>query len=219
METSDRFNIEINGSKIDFTPGKWFIDRRFRVLNLEDHVVEGVNTIKATTDFLWDTEIENIYIFGDFALGPEAEGFPLIKEPQTLNPVDWVSQGYPFYSGSVVYRLGVTLEKDDSARYEIDLSGATGSVFSVSVNDAEVGAIPFPPFRGDITGALKNGDNIIEIEVAGTLRNALGPHHQKDTDNIKLAGPEQFCDESNWTDSYNFVPYGFIEPPKLIKIT
>ena len=105
------------------------------------------------------------------------------------------------------------------ARYEIDLSGAAGSVFSVTVNDVVVGAIPFQPFRGDITGVLKNGNNAIEIEIAGTLGNALGPHHLKNSENSIHIGPEQFCDESNWTDSYNFVPYGFIKPPKLIKIT
>ncbi|MFC1537831.1 glycosyl hydrolase [Candidatus Latescibacterota bacterium] len=218
MEDSDRYTVEINGAKIDFTPGRWFIDRRYRVLNIEDHVVAGVNTIKATTDYLWDTELENVHIFGDFAVGAEADGFPIIKEPETLMGSDWGTQGYPFYAGTMVYRLGVTIEKDESARYEIDLSGASGSVFSVVVNDEDVGVIPFPPYRGDITGALKNGDNVIEIEVAGSLRNVYGPLHYKKTGNIARTGPEQFRDEANWTDSYNFVPYGLIDPPKLIKI-
>ena len=218
METSDRFTIEINGTKIDFTPGRWYIDRRFRVLNLEDHIVEGINTIKAKTDFLWDTEIENIYIFGDFAVGPEEEGFPIIKEPETLNLGNWVTQGYPFYSGSITYKMEFTLDKDDSARYEIDLSSAAGSIFSVIVNEIEVGAIPFSPFRGDITDALKNGDNVVEIEVVGTLRNTLGPFHTKNDVKEEIIGPEQFYDETKLTDSYRFSPYGIIKPPKLVKI-
>jgi len=218
MESSDRFIIEINGTGIDFTPGKWYIDRRFRVMNLEDHIVEGVNTIKATTDFLWDTEIENIYIFGDFAVGPEEEGFPIIKEPETLNPGNWVMQGYPFYSGSIAYKMEFTLDKDDSARYEIYLPSAVGSIFSVIVNDVEVGAVPFPPLRGDITGALKNGDNVAEIEVVSTLRNTLGPFHVKNNDSGKIIRTEQSCDEANLTDSYQFSPYGLIKPPRLVKI-
>jgi len=114
--------------------------------------------------------------------------------------------------------LNFSLDKDDFARYEIDLSGAFGSVFTVAVNEVEVGAIPFSPYRGDITDALKNGDNNVEIEVFGTLRNALGPHHLKNDNNREFIGPEQFCDEANWTDSYQFVQYGFIKPPKLIKV-
>ncbi len=218
MESSDRFKIEINGKEIDFAPGKWFIDRRFRVLHLEDHIIEGKNTITATTDYLWDTEIENIYIFGDFAVGHEEEGFPIIKEPETLNNGNWGLQGYPFYSGSISYKLEFTLDKDDSTRYEIDLSEASGSIFSVTVNEAEVGAIPFSPFRGDITGALKNGDNIVEIEVVGTLRNTLGPFHIKDNDSREIIRTEQFCDEAELTESYQFVSYGLLKPPKLIKI-
>jgi hypothetical protein len=213
MENSDRYTVEINGAKIDFTPGRWFIDRRYRVLNIEDHVVAGENTITATADFLWDTELENIHIFGDFALGSEADGFPIIKEPETLAGGDWCAQGYPFYAGSMVYRLGVTIEKNDSARYEIDLGGAAGSVFSVNVNDEEIGSIPFPPFRGDITGALKNGENTVEIEVAGSLRNAYGPHHLKDGAEPGRISPEQFRGEEK---VYSFVPYGLIEPPKLV---
>ena len=218
METSDRFKVEINGNKIDFSAGRWHIDRRVRVLNLEDYITEGINTIRAATDFLWDTEIENIYIFGDFAIGSEQDGFPIIKEPKTLETGDWCSQGYPFYSGSIIYTMEIPLQKEDSARYEIDLSDAEGSIFNLTVNNVEVGAISFPPFRGDITGALKNGDNTIEIEVVGSLRNILGPHHHRAGDNLELTGPEAFCDESNWTDSYNFVSYGLIKPPKLIVI-
>ncbi len=219
MEHSDRYHVEINGNKIDFTPGRWFIDRRSRVLNIEDHVVEGVNTITATADYLWDTELENIHIFGKFALGAEADGFPIIKEPETMAAGDWCAQGYPFYAGSMLYRLGVNIEKGGNDRYELDLSGAKGTVFFVKVNDEEIGSIPFPPYRGDITDALKTGANTVEIEVAGSLRNAYGPHHIKEDAYPDRIGPEAFRNEENWTDSYSFVPYGLIEPPKLIKIT
>ena len=218
METSDRYKIEINGKELDFTPGKWHIDRRIRVFNLAGNVVEGINTIRATTDFLWDTEIENIYILGDFAVGPAEEGFPILKEPETLNTGDWCPQGYQFYAGSILYKMEFSLEKDDAARYEIDLSGAAGCNFHVTVNETEVGSIPFSPFRGDITGALKNGENILEIEVAGSLRNILGPHHYKSSDNQESIKPEHFHVDADENDSYNFVPYGFLKPPKLVKI-
>ncbi len=45
--------------------------------------------IRATTDFLWDTEIENLVLAGDFAVGPESEGFPLVREPETLDIGNW----------------------------------------------------------------------------------------------------------------------------------
>jgi len=219
MESADRFTVDVNGTVVEPVPGKWHIDKRFSAFNLEDHIVEGTNTITATTDFLWDTEIEDIYIFGDFAVGTEKEGFPVINEQATLNTGNWVEQGYPFYSGSIKYKMEFELPEDESARYEIDLSGAKSSNIYVTVNEAEIGAVPFPPFRADITGALKEGLNTVEVEVIGSLRNTLGPLHHKEGDNLDWTGPEQFCDEANWTDTYQFAPYGFLEQPKLVKIT
>ena len=132
----------------------------------------------------------------------------------------------------MIYTLEFELEDIESFRYDLDLSNTRGSVFKVSVNDEEVGAMPFPPYRGDITGALKKGVNTVEIEVASTLRNTLGPLHHIKGDNLVWTGPEQFVDEelteeqakqtgseNSWTDAYQFVPYGFIESPALIRIT
>ena len=232
LESADNFTVAINGTTVETTPGKWHIDRRIRSFDLTDHVLQGENTITASTDFLWETEIEDIYLVGDFAVGPEADGFPIISEPETLDSGSWVDSGYPFYAGSMIYTLEFELEDIESFRYDLDLSGARGSVFKVSVNDEEVGAMPFPPYRGDITGALKKGVNTVEIEVASTLRNTLGPLHHIKGDNLVWTGPEQFVDEelteeqakqtgseNSWTDAYQFLPYGFIEPPALIRIT
>ncbi len=232
MESADRFTVEINGAIIEPSPGKWHIDRNIPAFDLKEHIVKGTNTIKATTDFLWDTEIEDIYIAGDFAVGSEEDGFPVISEPETLATGNWVEQGYPFYSGSIIYKMEFELDSVEPDRYEIDLSGAKGSTMFVVVNEIEVGEIPFSPFRGDITGALKKGVNTVEVEVISTLRNTLGPLHHVDGDSMEWTGPEQFIDSilteekaritgtrKTWTGSCRFAPYGFIEPPKLIKIS
>lgn len=199
METSDRFTVEINGNKIDFTPGRWFIDRRFRVLNMEDHIIEGENIIKATTDFLWDTEIENVYIIGDFAVGTKEDGYPVIKTPEKLTEGDWGLQGFPFYAGSMLYKMSFTIEKDPDAKYEFDISGIKSSVTGIRVNDEEVGIIPFSPLKGDITGALKNGENHLELEISGS--------------NANIFNSSSIIDEN---EARRFVQYGIISSPRLI---
>jgi len=203
METSDPFKIKLNGEELDFTPGRWHIDRRIRIFNIAGKVVEGSNTVTATTDFLWDTEIAPLYILGDFALGPAEEGYTIIREPETLAAGDWSSQGYPFYTGSITYTMTFNLEKDDAVSYEIDLAGAAGSTFAVTVNDVDVGVLAFSPFRGDITDALKKGDNTVKIEVTGTLGNMLAPLIR--TQNGTGGKPA-------------LMPYGLLTPPKLVKI-
>ncbi len=39
--------------------------------------------------------------------------------------------------------------------------------------------IAFPPYTSDISGLMKPGINKIEVKVIGSLRNLLGPHHNK----------------------------------------
>ncbi|MFC1509624.1 glycosyl hydrolase [Candidatus Omnitrophota bacterium] len=232
VESADRFTIEINGVQVESSPGKWHIDRNIQAFDIHEHVTAGTNTIKASTDFLWDTEIEDIYLVGDFAVGTEQDGFPIIAEPETLEAGNWVEQGYPFYSGSMIYKMEFELDSTEQVRYEIDLTGAKGSTFFVVVNETEVGEVPFSPFRGDITGALKEGTNTIEIEVISTLRNTLGPLHHVEGDNLDWTGPEQFIESTltdeqaritntttTWNDSYHFATYGLLEPPKLIRIS
>jgi hypothetical protein len=55
---------------------------------------------------------------------------------------------------------------------------------------------------------LRPGENVIEIELVGTLRNLLGPHHLKGGD-LEWTGPGQFRDKNRWTDDYILVPFGF----------
>jgi hypothetical protein len=118
----------------------------------------------------------------------------------------------------MIFLLGFDLKREAGVRYELDLAGVRGSVASVMVNEVEVGVIPFPPFRGEITGALRDGNNVVKITVYGSLRNVFGPLHNVRGDELPLVTKEAFSDESAWTDDYRLAPYGMLEPPRLIRI-
>lgn len=217
MESADKFTITINGTKVEPTAGKWYFDKRIPVIDLDKYIVEGENTIVAKTDYLWDTEIEDIYIFGDFAVGSEEDGFPIHTEPETLSEGSWTDQGYPFYAGTMSYTMEFDIDFTESEFFEIDLSGGKGSNFFLTVNGTQIGSLPFSPFRAEITGALQQGKNEIEIEVAGTLGNALGPFHIAEDGKSGLVGPEVFGEKNS--GGYSFTPYGFIKPPVLVRVT
>jgi hypothetical protein len=75
------------------------------------------------------------------------------------------------------------------------------------VNGRDQGVV-WPPHRVDITAGLETGENVIEIELVGTLRNLLGPHHRAGGD-THWTGPREFRDKSCWTDDTILVPFGF----------
>ncbi|MBK6510732.1 MAG: hypothetical protein IPG06_15600 [Haliea sp.] len=73
--------------------------------------------------------------------------------------------------GPGLYRHQFALdEKRDGARYVLDLGLVQGSA-SVTVNGQDVGRASIPPFAVDITGAIKPGENTIEIALLAPLRN------------------------------------------------
>jgi hypothetical protein len=90
----------------------------------------------------------------------------------------------------------------------LEIGSLRAAVGRVSVNGHDMGVTAWPPYQVDVTAGLRAGENVFEIELVGTLRNLLGPHHLAGGD-LDWTGPEQFHDKKRWTDGYILVPFGF----------
>ncbi len=88
----------------------------------------------------------------------------------------WNEQGHPFYADRFSYRQTFQLGKP-SGRYVVSLPDWYGSVAEVRVNGKSAGHIMAAPWECDVTRLLKRGANEVEVQVIGTLKNTLGPHH------------------------------------------
>jgi hypothetical protein len=78
-----------------------------------------------------------------------------------------------YYSGTAVYSKIFTLNKREQMR---SVSIALDSVYdiaTVKVNGINCGTLWTPPYNLDITKAVKQGENKIEIEVSNTWHNRL----------------------------------------------
>jgi hypothetical protein len=126
-----------------------------------------------------------------FASSPGGSGNPV-----TMNTLaDWTTlPGMANYSGVATYEKKVTLPAD-MAKAAVVMSfgdapgggggGRGGQGFAASintpvhdaavvyVNDKRLGAAWCPPFQVDVTGALKEGENTIRIDVGNTAVNYL----------------------------------------------
>ena len=99
---------------------------------------------------------------------PRQASFPALTDFTTNT-----DPGIRYFSGVATYR-----EKFDApapakgARIFIDL-GAVHEVARVRLNGREVGIAWKPPYRVEVTDAIKTGRNLIEVEVANLWRNRL----------------------------------------------
>jgi len=207
LESPEKYAIKVNGQGVKYEDMGYWVDATFKKLSIGKLVKRGRNTIEIAGETDLETEIESCYIVGDFGVANrEDRKFALIEEPKNLKSGNLVHQGYPFFAGTVSLTQEVEVPKP-KGRAMLEIGDLNTVVATVLVNGKEAGQIFVKPYEIEITDFLREGENIIEIQLTNSLRNLLGPHHHKVVEPI-FVGPETFSDELNWTETYQFVPLG-----------
>jgi hypothetical protein len=209
-ETPEKFRIAVNGHRIEYTDQGWWIDRTFMKISVSDWMQKGENGMELSGEAAPDLEIESAYLIGDFGVTTD-DGihFRIVQARDAAECGDLGKQGYPFFAGAVTLSQTVKLKKDPGKQAYLALNGLETVVASISVNGRDAGAIFWHPHRVEISDLIRDGANEIRITLTGSLRNLLGPHHHRDGELLGVS-PYSFRDEENWTDVYQFVPFGFV---------
>ncbi len=263
LEDAADWTITVNGQAVESTTDDWYCDRSFGVVEIGPAVSQGTNCIEISRDFeklrtasglirLFSTstgvEIENAYLIGDFAVEAAVSGnrqrpqslryqpdFRLV-EPRSETNGDLIADGLPFFCGTLTLRNEVELTKpSNGGRLILRLPGLETCTCTVTVNGQELGAIAWQPFRINITDAVQDGTNRIELELTNTMRNLIGPHHRPLVEQehcwgetawsgrwCKVTGqgyPQWYYKREKetdaWTEDYYFVRFGLYEAAVL----
>ncbi len=238
----------VNGTAVTLTDKPWF-DKSFLSADIRPYVKVGKNEIILSVSYfqrdyvyyvlfggvseslrncLWfDTELENIYLFGDFALKTDRSrfvydvrnsvcydgAFAVCRSRDEICPHDLVTEGYPFFSGSVTLSTEYTHVSGGPTRLTLDGRYATAHV---RLNGTDAGELLFSQSL-DLSGLLREGKNELTITITGSNRNLMGPHHRPDPEPYGV-GPTTFSYENEWKkgiyeenhlDRYAFVRFGF----------
>ena len=258
LENPEEQVIRLNGKQLRSKSEGFFLDRAFEKLDISGLLKLRVNTLELRREFaplerpssdlaglfqnLVGTELESSYIVGEFGVHGKATGrgagwvrfrpeFRIGKEsPERTPETDLTGQGYPFFAGVMRAIRQVTLARPGAGgRVVLRVNGLDACLVRVFVNGAKAGVLGWDPFVVDITGLVKDGKNELALELVGTLRNLLGPHHRPAGDPDSCWGERAFRGEADtrsgrpdanwyekrdrlgevWTDDYLVVPFGF----------
>lgn len=244
VEDMKKYSIQVNGICLEQEIAGWWKDKSFRKIDISGSLVKGINSIVLNTCFsnspetieriekakafeaeanmlTFDTEIESIYLVGDFIVKSE-QGFDAIKKNALVSlgelyleipesnsfKGDITSNGYPFYSGSIVLEQEINLTNIDSyKRILFKMNRPNAALSKLKINGNEVKTFLWAPYEIDIKPFAQAGSNNIELELTSTDRNLFGPHHHPNGE-LSIVGPQQFTDKEGWHDNYCFVKFG-----------
>jgi len=244
-ETPEKFDIRVNGKAVDMTDRGYFRDKSFRKLDIAELFVKGENRITLETDFYqspgvyenmekskifeseknkltFDTELEQIYLVGDFSVETEGEFAELernasrfsgefsIGAPRKVITLDRMErQGFPFFAGTVTVSCKF---RADGTDYVLDFVKSGWNVVKASVNGSVLPPLLWEPLTRDVSALLHDGENEIALTLTNNLRNMQGPFHLALGESHNL-GPAQFYREKclwgggieKWNDGYCFL--------------
>ena len=211
VEHPELWSIYINDNIVETDTKSYWLDRKYGVYDIGKHVVDGENNLKLIANQMSvHSELEPVYILGNFSLEPLERGWKLIAA-KSLKLGSWNEQGLPFYSEAVSYTKTYNIIAKNKL-FIVKLTDWRGSVAHVMVNNKSAGIIAWPPYELDITNHISEGENEISIIVNGTLKNVLGPHHIGPVRGTAWPASFESAQENLPSgNDYDFIEYGLFK--------
>lgn len=217
IENPRAFRVHLNGIPVE-PPDEpaWHIDPCFKRVPLPAHAVRlGGNVLELETAFTDGTALEAVYLLGDFGVALDGASPRLTALPTRLGAGDVTTQGLPFYSGKITYRLPLP-DLPGPKAVELDLGAFGGAVAQIRAPDADTGElVAWPPFTAGIT-ALAAAHRELLCDIWLTRRNTFGPLHLTPREQPAI-GPMSFRSEgAEFSREYQLFPAGLLRAPRVL---
>jgi hypothetical protein len=169
------WEIQLNGKPLEERTGGWYLDKEIVVFKAGKGLKAGNNTLSLIARRMRvHSEVEPVYVLGDFNLASANKGFEIISASEPAIG-SWKTMGRPLYGKLVSYKKVFRAEKNKA--YTIKLKKWKGTAAILLLNGKKIGDLSYAPYEFTVKDGLKVGENVIDVQVVGSLKNTLGPHH------------------------------------------
>lgn len=211
---------ELNGYKINGVSltntdiNDFWVDDCFKKMKLPAGVLkEGRNLVTIDVTFMRTTNIEALYLIGDFGVALDGRKRTLVDVPSKVGCENYETYALPFYTGCMTYHMtpaqyqGLLGNMEETAdRIVLSPASFTGSCVKVTAL-GKTTVLGWDPYEADVTQAVRAGAPI-DVTVVGTRRNVFGPLHQLPRLDGAY-GPGNFTTTgAGWTDDYSLLDSG-----------
>lgn len=211
FEEPDRLEkILFNGSEVAKELCGNYVDISIFKIKLPD-IIKGENTLEMTYAYGEKTDIENVFILGDFGVKVNGTEKTVVPLPEKIGFGDITSQGFPFYGDNITYKFKA---ESSNGKLHICSSWYRGAMISVKVDGEEKGNIVYPPYALAVDG-LPDGEHDVELTLYTHRYNTFGPLHLVNVAE-RWHGPDAWRSKNNnWCYEYVLRPVGILAAPKI----
>ena len=187
------WRLYVNGMLYTDSLSRSWLDAEIKAGSLDHYVQTGRNVLAIIITVTKKTQglLDLIKICGSFALAlpssaPSASDhqqdalspnvtapYHLVKPVTTVDTGLWNRNGYPYFSGTGIFRRTVSLPESLSGKAVMLEADCGRDVLEVRVNGLDAGLCLWRPSQVDISRLIRPGENEIEIMVTNTLINVL----------------------------------------------
>lgn len=201
--------VIFNGVPIDSTVAGYYVDEDIRVIKLPG-IKSGRNELVLELQFNQKTNIENMYLLGEFDVDI-VDRKPVLKaHVDKLQFGDITGLGMPFYTGNIDYTFKVQVSCD--GEYYIRIPEFSAPLLAVFADGVKTDLIAYKPHRGKL-GQLAKGEHTVTVRMYGNRYNGFGMLHNANPD-FMWKGPKAYRTEgTEWTDAYMLHTVGIISKP------
>ena len=214
IEAPERCALWLNGAPIAQEYCGFYVDGAIQRLRLRG-IIRGMNRLELRLPYHQKTNLENLYLLGDFDVKLRAAGESVLAPRVGARTVgDLTRQGMPFWSGTATYVF--RLEIDAESDYAIQVPGFAAAALRARLDGQDRGQIAYAPHRLRL-GRLERGAHVLEIDAFVGRHNGFGALHNAN-DAFRWFGPDAWRTEGDeWTDDYRVLPTGLLSGVELLK--
>lgn len=172
----------------------------------------GQNEVTADVTFLRTTNVESVYLVGDFGVKLDGRKRTLVSAPKRMGCENYAAYDMPFFTGNLTFELSpesyrpVTDALPEADRIVLTPKDFTGACVKVEAA-GKTAVLGWEPFEADVTQAVRRGLPIA-VTVDGTRANVFGPLHEIPRP-AYACGPGNFVTDGDaWTDDYSLLDSG-----------
>jgi hypothetical protein len=144
LEDALSTRIFLNGAPVSYRDSSdYWVDEAIKKVILPP-IYKGTQTLELVYKFGIMTNIERVYLLGDFGVNLQGRDMEIIPK-QTLTFGDWTRQGLPFYAGNITYKCSFTLPSGSSRPIALSVPQFVAPVLSVTLDCHALGHIFVEP--------------------------------------------------------------------------